>query len=258
MKHYYLAPTVLSITALACGGTPDTAESEALQTTQTVSQALISTGELRAGVDLEDISARASGASAAVEAARQRMAAWSCLQIELLGTTLTLDFGTGCTLHGTTYSGEVMVQAASQNSTLGFDLTLTSFSNSQATYDGTASFDAGPGQTATTLDLMISQAGQSKQLDYVGQSSADAQGQSYTGSGSIDEGGVVRGFDAQGLHHSVADCYPDAGTLVLSSAGTPDITVTFSATTPTTGEVSVQVGRLPAQTYALPSYGQCP
>ncbi len=258
MTRYYLASTLMSIAALACGGAPDTTESQALQTSQTISQALIASGDLRASVDLQDAASRALGADAAIDAAGQRMASASCVQVDLLGTRLSLDFGTGCTLHGTTYSGQVVVQASSSSSTLGFDLTLTAFSNSQATYDGTGSFDAGPGQTATALSLLVTEAGDSRQLDYVGHSGSDPQGQQYSGSGSIDDGGAVSSFDAQGLHHSPGDCYPDAGTLVLSTAGTPDITVTFSATTPLSGEVSLQVGRLPAQTYVLPGYGQCP
>jgi|GEM_PF-2716657 len=257
MTRNYLTSILMSIAALACGA-PDSTESQALETSQTVSQALIASGDLRASVDLQDAASRALGADAALNAAGQRMASASCVQIELLGTRLSLDFGTGCTLHGTTYSGQVVVQASASSSNLGFDLTLTSFSNSQATYDGTGSFDAGPGQTATALSLLVTEAGQSRHVDYVGNSGSDPQGQQYTGSGSIDEGGAVSSFDAQGLHHSPGDCYPDAGTLVLSTVGTPDITVTFSATTPITGEVSLQVGRLPAQTYVLPGYGQCP
>lgn len=258
MKRLHLAPT-LSLFALACGGTSGNAsDEEAVLTAQSVSQALTASDDLRDAVEPGD-PASDRDTRAAVEAARQRLLGRTpCVQVSLLGTTLSLDFGAGCALRGQTYSGLVQVQAATTSQSLGFELGLSAFSNGSTTYDGTLTFDAGSGQTDTTLDLVVTETGQTQQFDYVGQSVGDATGRSYSGSGSVDNNGQVSGFEAQALHHTAGDCYPDAGVIIVSAPNTPDVTITFDASTPTTGLVTVQIGRLPPQSQPLPARAQCP
>jgi hypothetical protein len=178
----------------------------------------------------------------------------ACGNVSLSGTTLTVDFGPlpGCKLqNGVTITGTIAVSVSKSGSNIILAVTLTGATiNSQAIV-GTVNFTTGDG-ASFTLDGNIT----SNATKYT-MSSLKVAGSA----GAITINGVfaVSGnatatYTFASLTWKLGDCYPSGGSLTVKTVIT--VTITFDASTPMTGNVSVSVGSK-MTTEKLPTYGVC-
>src|SRR5262249_37457375 len=133
-------------------------------------------------------------------------------------------------------------------------LTFSSFSVDNRTFTGTASFATTNGSTFTvTLDLTASAKAIKGTLTVTGSPG------SFTIDGplTVTEGGTSSTVTFKGVVYQPGQCYPNAGTATIAKGSLPQTTITFSATTATTGTVQVTTGKVTASSQ-LPKYGSCP
>jgi hypothetical protein len=177
-----------------------------------------------------------------------------CGTVSLNATTVSVDFGTGCTLRGgATLSGSASVGVSVTAGTASLTVTFTQLTVNGKLIDGTATFSTTNGSTFTVSANITA-----------GTTTYTATAFTVTGApGSITLDGTV-GVSAgdaattmvySGVQWNRGDCYPSAGT-VKSTRGLITTTLTFTSASATAGKVSVKVGVRTA-TICLPSYGTC-
>jgi len=210
--------------------------------------------------------------------------------------TVTADFGAGCTLKesGVTVSGKVSLTVTSEAGKVTVVFVFTTLSVDGYTLDGTATVATSDLKVyALKADLTIASQGK---LTFDGTASARVEGQAvgttldgtatYAGaSPSGQQPPALNGFTCAdagttlavaGLHRLSTACYADAGKVTatkkytctkagkkgpISTALQSVTTVLWSATSATTGEVSVTVatgdGAGTTSTARLPAHGGC-
>jgi hypothetical protein len=177
-----------------------------------------------------------------------------CGMVSLNGTTVTVNFGTGCTLRsGANISGSASVGVSVAAGTASLTLTFTQLTVNGKLIDGTATWTTTNGSTFT-INANVA----------AGTTTYTAAGLTLTGApGSITIDGMV-GISMgdtsttmiyTGVQWNRGDCYPTAGS-VKSTRGLITTTITFTTASATSGKVSVKVGARTA-TVCLPSYGTC-
>jgi hypothetical protein len=177
-----------------------------------------------------------------------------CGMVTLSSATVTVNFGSGCTLrNGATLAGSASVGVSVAAGTASLSLTFTQLTVNGTLIDGTAMWTTTNGSTFT-INANVTAAG----------TTYTATGLTITGApGSITIDGMV-GISAgdtttsmvyTGVQWNRGDCYPSAGT-VKSTRGLISTTITFTSASATTGKVSVKVGTKMV-TICLPSYGTC-
>jgi hypothetical protein len=177
-----------------------------------------------------------------------------CGTVSLTGTTVSVDFGTGCTLRsGATISGSASVGVAVASGTATLTLTFTQLDVNGRVIDGTGTWSTSNGSTFTAT-VNISAGG----------TTYSASGFTITGTaGTITLDGTltVTAGDASttmvltGVMWNRGDCYPSSGT-VKATRGLISTTTTFTSASATSGKVSVKVGAKTV-TICLPAYGTC-
>jgi hypothetical protein len=180
----------------------------------------------------------------------------SCGKVTLKGVGVTVDFGTppGCTLaSGDTISGTVNVAVSLAGGTTTMNVTLTQVVFDGVALAGTASFATTSGSTFTVKTSLTSSARtDSADLEVTGAAGSF----SISGTASVTNAGTSSAITFDGVTVTKGQCYATAGSLGIQQGSVTE-TLTFDASTPATGKVSVQVGKV-MTTLTLPSYGSCP
>jgi hypothetical protein len=178
----------------------------------------------------------------------------ACGNVALSGNTVTANFGAppGCHLtSGGTISGTIAVAVTKTGTNVNISLMFTAVVINTQTLSG--------GVTFVTTDG----AGFSITGSFTVNGTKFAPGITLTGAAgavTIDGSLSITGTSTTSLTFTAVewksgDCYPDAGALSVDKSAV-SVTVTFSASTPSTGAVEVTVGKkTSAQT--LPTYGNC-
>jgi hypothetical protein len=179
---------------------------------------------------------------------------------------VAVSFGSDCSIQGVTFSGDVSASVSTAGGGVTVAFTFTNLVVNGNTLNGTASEATKDGTTFTSnIALTVGAA----KVTYKGALKLDAGLTSVTidGTGTYQNGsGPSSAFTSTGVHHVFSACYADAGTLTFTQPTTTKTgktvnlqnSVTFSSTTPSTGQASVKIGSAAATTVTLPPYGSCP
>jgi hypothetical protein len=182
-----------------------------------------------------------------------------CAKLTRTGTSIQIDYGSGCTVGGVNISGSVTLSLSRSGppgpgGTTTLTLTFTNFSVDSRTFTGTASFATTNGSTFTVaLDLTASTKAIKGTLTVTGSPG------SFTIDGplTVTESGTTSNVVFKGVVYQPGQCYPNAGTVTITKGSLPQTTITFSAATATTGTVQVTTGKATGSEQ-LPKYGSCP
>jgi hypothetical protein len=195
-------------------------------------------------------------ANAQAIAANTTKTAGGCAKVTVNGASLTVAFGPppGCTLaSGIVVSGSVTASVTKTDGTTTVALTFDTFVANGTSLGGKATFATTNGSTFATDVALTSGAS-----TYTGKVTILGGSGTFTISGNIDavQGSTTTAVTFASLSYRLGDCYPAGGSMTVTRASQTQ-KVTFDANTPTTGTVTVTVGRrsYPAQ---LPAYGNCP
>ena len=178
-----------------------------------------------------------------------------CGSVTLSGTTVTASFGPapGCTLpNNTKISGTIAVGITKSASMITIAMTMTSAIVNGLALDGTVQLATTNGTTFTLSGNFTS-----------GTTTYSSSGLTFSGTtGVISVDGTfgittsaTTTYTFSALTWKIGDCYPDGGSLAIKS-GLVTMTITFDASTPTSGNVTVTVGKK-SVTEKLPTYGIC-
>ncbi len=238
-----------SLLLAACGSSADdrVAEDAALVAGESVSALTMSAGT--------------GGEAAAAQTDMQRpnapdrVTAARCVSTSLTSMGVLVDFGTGCTIGEHTYAGAYTIAVSAMTGAT-VSVVFDAFAVDGDVYDGDVSLGVAPGAVDAHIDVTITDEDvRDVELDGTVLVANDAV--TLDGAGRyVDSAREVR-ITAIGIHSVVGECYADAGTMTVQSQGTPEATVTFDADTPTTGVVTVTVGRVTTQ-QQLPATPNCP
>lgn len=202
-----------------------------------------------------DASLSAEQNAAAIQSNAQ-MQLSGCGSVTASGTTVTVAFGAppGCTLtNGTQVSGTVSATVTKAGGTVAVALAFTNVAVDGRTLSGTASFSTSNGTTyAVAADLTSG----AQHLTAMLTIAATTSNVTIDGTAALVEAGVTTQITFNHVVYVIGDCYPSGGTLTVR-IGRVTETVTFSASSATSGVVTVQQGRQ-TSTKTLPAYGDCP
>ncbi len=178
----------------------------------------------------------------------------ACGSVSLMGTTVTASFGAppGCTLGNLTVSGTIAISVNKIASSITLAVTFTSVTVNGELLSGMATFATSNG---TTFTLNANVTWQKTTYIATGFTVTGAVG-SITLDGALSVmGDAATSLTFAGVLWKQGDCYPSAGTLTIKKATLTE-TITFSAASATTGQVTVTIGKktVPGQ---LPAYGKC-
>lgn len=218
-----------------------------------IEQTLAISDDLLAFDPVLDGSMSADANAIAIEA-NARASLGACGAVSRSGTSITVDFASGCTLpSGLTASGSVTVAIAVASGTATATITFVDLVAGAYTIDGTASFATTNG-TSYDVTIDVTSGGREVLADLT----IRAMPGSFTASGSatIVHGGATWSMTITGLVWVRGDCYPSAGSITIGSAALAQ-TLTFTAATASSGQVMVTQGRR-TTTEQLPAYGECP
>lgn len=245
-------------------GTGGEATGEDLELGQSAANlAAEATTDLQAGFELDDYVDGYSGGGALldfVQTRAQRRA--RCAEITRGDDGLTVDFGDGCEAprSGRIVQGSIRVDGERVVDDAGLitrdvEVEVVGFgSETTATGSWTVHVERTRGEGGSREKSLSVQLSDGRALDWTG-AAEFADGTARFGGDATHvsaEGVTTRvGYDA--FSWTFQECWPSAGTATLDRDGQPTVTVTFDEDTPETGEVTVQVGRLPPTTQALPT-----
>ena len=252
--HLLLLTLPLMALGLGCGdeapGSDEATAMQALDVAGAALQALSTTSAL-------SVDASAAQDDDPEEVEEPTNVEGQCVTVALQGLALVIDYGMGCQVGNNFVSGAYVLRLLLQQQ-LGLQLEFQMFEIDGLGIDGTVSAGIGQDRINATMDLDLTEAGVTKELDFLG-SLWTQPGflLFFDGSGAYVEGASRWAFDATNIRTTVGACYPDEGVLTLSDPSGVPVSITFLSTTPQTGLVEVRVNRL---TFALPlpSYGACP
>ncbi|MBI5481572.1 MAG: hypothetical protein HY906_22135 [Deltaproteobacteria bacterium] len=188
------------------------------------------------------------------DAIRQRAAdGGGCVTATVSGATVTVTFGAGCSVRGSTISGQLSLTVTKIAGTITVVATFVGVEVDGKHLDGSIQLmTTGDGTYQVTFNLTSGDTTVTGDVGLVG-----APGE-LTLSGTLTTAGEGRNASATltDLHYVIGDCYPSGGTLSIASTRFTG-TITFLATTPQDGQVVIGRGRLQT-TVSLPAYGSCP
>ncbi len=179
-------------------------------------------------------------------------------------TTVGLTFASTCTIGGVPFSGGLTANVSKTGSSITIAFTFQDLSVNGMVLNGTASETTSNGTTFTSaIDVTEG----SNKITFNGTLTLDSGGTgvTLTGSGTYVSGTITDSYTASSVHHTFGACYADSGTLSYGTqttgksgkSYTVSETITFSSSTPTTGQASATVGGT-VTTVTLRAYGSCP
>jgi hypothetical protein len=180
----------------------------------------------------------------------------TCGKVTVSGATVTVNFGPppGCTLmNGPTVSGTVVLALSKSGGTTTIAATLTSVVVDGKPLSGTAQFATSNGSTfALTTALTSGTQTDTANLAVTG----SANELTLSGTAKEVNGGLTTSLTFTNVTHVDGECYATSGTMTIGEGPIAE-TITFNASTPATGMVTVQTGKH-TSTELLPAYGSCP
>lgn len=177
----------------------------------------------------------------------------ACVSVTRVAMGLNVDFGASCEVGAHTYAGDYTIVISTMTGAM-VSVVFDDFAVDGVVYAGDVSVGVAPGSVDTHVDLTV---------DGVTDVRLDGQLMVANDVITIDGAGTYADAEhdvtiaANGLHSAVGACYADAGNIVIVSQGSPTATVVFDADTPSTGVVTVTVGRVTTQ-QTLPPTANCP
>jgi hypothetical protein len=189
----------------------------------------------------------------------------SCAQASLThdpaSTTISVDFGTGCTYPRVgTVAGQASATVSKTGAALSVAFTFTNLTVNAHTLSGTFT-EATTDNTTFTVDANLTTATHAVIFQGSAALSPDGTSVTFDGSGTVQLGTAPAStITLTSVEHAFGDCYASAGSLGLSKTTnlrTLDETIVFSAATPSTSTVAVTVDSI-SSSQNLPPYGTCP
>jgi hypothetical protein len=187
-----------------------------------------------------------------------------------MGTIMVgVDFGAGCMLPPLgTVSGSAtatVTRVPGPNARITVNLLFTNMAANGTTLNGTCGVSTTTGTSFTVdADLMTA----TQHVVFSGALTLDSNGMGVTvdGTGTSTVNGISTTDTLAGVHHGFGGCYADAGTITMAKATKTrrgmatniSETMTFSASTPSTGMVMISVNGAAPIGKTLPAYGSCP
>ncbi len=181
-----------------------------------------------------------------------------CGAVTLSGTTLTVNFSASwCALRGgAQVAGSLTATVTQVGPQTQVALTFNQVTVNGRALAGTATFATADGSTFTvtaeltsgTHSISIPASG----LTVVG----TATGMTLTGNIIVSDGATSTAVTFTSVHYTLGQCYPDGGSVTLAR-GIVTETLTFTASSATTGQVTVRRGGR-SFVFTLPAYGNCP
>jgi len=180
----------------------------------------------------------------------------SCGTVTVSGTTVSINFGAapGCMLAGgISVSGSVQATVTSSGGTTTVALGLTSLMIDGRSLSGSLSFATTNGTTFQTTVNLTSASG-----TLTGMVTIAGASQSFTMSGSVSyaQTDASESITLTNVVFMQGACYPSGGSITLTKGKISEV-MTFTSSTPTTGKVTVSIGKL-SYPSTLPTYGKCP
>lgn len=249
MKNEVLLGACLLLAA-ACGASADeqVAEDAALVAGYSVS-ALTMTAETGSDAAGAQSDMQRPNAPDAVIGAR-------CVTTSLSQAGLRVDFGSGCTVGAHTYAGAYTINVSTMTGAM-VSVTFDAFAVGGAIYDGDLSLAVVTGAADAHIDVTVTESGDVRDVELDGTVLVVNGEITIDGTGRyVDASREVR-ITAVGVHSVLGACYADSGTIAVQSQGMPEATVRFDADTPSTGIVTVTVGRV-STSQRLPPTVRCP
>lgn len=195
-------------------------------------------------------------ANAEAIATHTRSNTMGCGSVTVTGASVAVSFGAapGCTLaNGLVVSGGVTASVSREGSTTSVSLAFMQLVVNGHGVDGSTVFRTQNGSTfEVTATLTSGTDSFTGTYTVVGTTGAFT----VTGTGSATRAGTTSALQLMGVAYRRGDCYPNAGTMVVTR-GAITMTVAFSTASATTGQVTVTQGRR-TYTTTLPAYGSCP
>lgn len=238
----------------ACAeGSPLSMSAAATDSSASLTLGLGNSGEL--GIPLDSLGGSVLSSSTLTDILAALQTAFSCANLTLGAASVSVDFGSGCTINGTTFSGSAIATASLNDGSISVTFSFTNLSANGFTLNGTAAFTLQQGSLAVQLDFDSTQSTNTTSLEFTGTVLDDETGFTVNGSGEFSNASVSGEFTISDLH-IVQDgsCYPNSGTVVIELDNAPAITVTFSESSVTAGEVTVQIGSV-SSVETLPACG---
>lgn len=202
--------------------------------------------------------AKTAAENAQAIASRTSLSFGGCGTVTPTGTSVTVSMPPpGCTTaNGLKAQGTVTLAVTKSTTTpaaLTVALTLTAVVVNGVSYGGTASFVTTNGSTFTvTADLTSGDVVYAMNLTVTGAPGS----MTIAGTMSQGTGAAQSSYTFTNVLYKKADCYPSGGSLAVKK-GLVTTTITFSAATANTGQVTVSSGRKTWPS-TLPAYGSCP
>jgi hypothetical protein len=251
MNKALVTPLLLSASLIACNAPSN--EETAAQAAAAVGQ---SVSALTTNAAIADEAATAQTGQPDDPKAPDGVEGTSCVTTQLTQAGLRVDFGTGCTINGHTYAGAYTIRVSLFGG-LSVSLDFDSFVVDGRTQQGDISIGVGRGFVSAHADLAIDDGSLRQEISLDGELRVENQNLDFNGSGRYADGTIDVSLAATGLHSVVGQCYADAGSVTVEAVGYPTAVVTFDASTPSTGIVTVTVGNF-SMPQALPPTPNCP
>lgn len=252
----------LALAALVAGCTqtadepaaPD-AEAVARATGRTVAESgrVVSTFQTTITAGLDDTGAIGDAARARVQAAIAALvAAADCVSLSWAGLSATVQFEE-CQIPTTDerIDGALTVRLRPLDRSV--ELALDNLAIGPATFDGTLrAYVRGPiGNLTLNVDADLTLVDDSATLHVEGLDvEASAAGLALSGTADITTPSIDATTTTEQLHWILGDCLPSSGTVAFDGQNATGV-LTFLPSTPTTGEVQLQIGNLPAVSVEL-------
>jgi hypothetical protein len=179
-----------------------------------------------------------------------------CGAVKVSGADVTVSFGAppGCTLpDGTVVSGTVAVAVTQSGAITTVALTLDSVVVNDKSISGTASFATSNG-SMFTVKANLTSGTQTDVADLTVTGATDSF--TVSGTGTVTQSGSTTEITFNDMVVTKGECYATGGSMSITKGAITE-TITFSATTPDTGEVAITVGKRTTE-MTLPAYGSCP
>ncbi len=209
--------------------------------------ALVATSQL-SGIVSSESNIGQDDANVVAGRLRAGLAKQACATVGGEGATITVDFGSGCSLPGSSLevvgkaTMTVSVNGTGADATLKVDMTVDGFGAGGKTATGAASITAKAAADGQDVDIATTMtAGDAALLGGVHVDVMGTPGAAPTKvvfstlpDTTVTSGKSTLAVDASAVTFATGDCYPSAGTVVLSAAGVK-ATLAFSASTAQTG-----------------------
>jgi hypothetical protein len=179
----------------------------------------------------------------------------ACAMVTTAGNTVTANFGAppGCKLsNGLTVSGTASATVSASGGTTAVALAFTNVVVNTRALSGTISFTTTNGTSFQTTFALTA----GPMLTGMVAITGSPTGFTFNGNVSVVATDATTSLTLNNVAYVTGDCYPSGGSMAITKGNTSE-TITFSATSATTGKVTVTIGKRSFPS-TLPAYGQCP